>query len=62
VHRKLCTAGKLNEARDFEADLAELDCRENDEPAKLQLTYSTLDGINRAGPPFGMAAVCIIQV
>jgi predicted alpha/beta-hydrolase family hydrolase len=42
--------------------LAETDSREDDEAAKIELTYSTTRDINRARPTFEMLVVCIIQV
>jgi hypothetical protein len=42
--------------------MAELNSREHDGPAELELTYSTLRDTNRARPTIGMLAVCIIQV
>ena len=42
--------------------LAGTDSREDDEAAKIDLTYSTTRDINRAGPTFEMLVVCIIQV
>ena len=45
-----------------ERGLAELDSREDDGPAEIELTYSTLRDINRARPTIGMPALCIIQV
>ena len=42
--------------------LAETDPWEDDEAAKIYLTYSTTRDINRAGPTFEMLVVCIIQV
>ncbi len=38
------------------------DCWEDDGPAKIELTYSTLQAINRARQAFGMPALRIIQV
>ena len=43
-------------------DLAEEDSREGDGPAKIELTYSTLQAINRARLAFDMPALRIIQV
>lgn len=43
-------------------DLARADYREGNEPAEIELTYSTLEGINRARLSFRMPVVCIIQV
>ena len=43
-------------------DLAGADSREGDGPAKIELTYSTLQAINRARLAFDMAALRIIQV
>ena len=62
MHRNLCAGGKLNEVRNFGADLGGTGLLENDGLAKIELTYSTLANINRARPAFGMLAVCIIQV
>jgi hypothetical protein len=42
--------------------LAGTDSREDDEAAKIELTYSTTRDINRAGPTFEVLVVCIIQV
>jgi hypothetical protein len=42
--------------------LAETDSWEDDEAAKIYLTYSTTRDINRTGPTFEMLVVCIIQV
>ena len=42
--------------------MAGTDFGEDDEAAKLELTYSTPSDINRAKPTFGMLVVCIIQV
>jgi hypothetical protein len=42
--------------------LAGTDSREDDEAAKIDLTYSTTRDINRARPTFEMLVVCIIQV
>ena len=42
--------------------LAETDSRENDDAAKIELTYSTAREINRARPTFEMLVMCIIQV
>ena len=52
----------LNEACNFGAALAELDSREGDGLAEIELTYSILDDINQGRPAFGRPAVCIIQV
>jgi hypothetical protein len=62
VHRNLCTRGKLNELYDFGAGFGGLGLSEDDGPAEIELTYSTLRDINRARPAIGMLAVCIIQV
>src|SRR5580700_7702105 len=43
-------------------DLAEADSREGNRPAKIELTYSTLQAINRARLAFGMPVLRIIQV
>ena len=43
-------------------DLAGADSREDDEAAKLELTYSTMSGIHRVRPTLGRLVVCIIQV
>ena len=43
-------------------DLAGADSSEGDEPAKIELTYSTLQAINRARLAFDMPALRIIQV
>jgi hypothetical protein len=42
--------------------LAGTDSWEDDEAAKIYLTYSTTRDINRARPTFEMLVVCIIQV
>jgi hypothetical protein len=42
--------------------LAEADSREGNRPAKIELTYSTLQAINRARLAFGMPVLRIIQV
>jgi hypothetical protein len=42
--------------------LAELDSREDDELAEIELTYTILDDINQARPERGRPNVCIIQV
>jgi len=42
--------------------LAELDSREDDGPAEIELTYLTVRHINRARPAVGLLAVRIIQV
>ena len=41
--------------------MAGVDSQEDDGPAKIELTCSTPNGINRARPAFGMLAVCIFQ-
>jgi hypothetical protein len=46
MHRKLCTRSNLNEASNFGETLAGLNSREDDGPANIELTYSTLDDIN----------------
>ena len=43
-------------------DLAGTDSREDDKAAKLELTYSTTNDINRAGPTLEMLVVCITHV
>jgi hypothetical protein len=43
-------------------DLAGADFKEGDEPAKIELTFSTLEAINRARLAFDMPALRIIQV
>ena len=43
-------------------DLAGTDFGEDDETGRLELTYSTQSGINRAKPTFGTLALRIIQV
>jgi hypothetical protein len=53
VHRNLCAGGKRNEESDFERDLAGAGSREDDEAAKLELTYSTMSAINRVRPTLG---------
>ena len=42
--------------------LAETASREDDDAAKIDLTYSTTRDINRARPTFEVLVVCIIQV
>jgi hypothetical protein len=42
--------------------LAGADSREDDGPAKIELTYSTLQAINRPRLTIGMPALRIIQV
>ena len=42
--------------------MAELDSREDDELAEIELTYTILDDINQARPERGRPNVCIIQV
>ena len=42
-------------------DLAGGQTQEGDGPAKIRLTYSTLQDINRARATFGLPAVCITQ-
>ena len=39
-----------------------MDFREDDEAAKIELTYSTTSDINRAKPTLRKLVVCIIQV
>jgi hypothetical protein len=62
VHSTLCAGRKRNGASDFDAGLGGSGPSGGNRPAEIELTYSTMQDINRARPSFGMLAVCIIQV
>ena len=62
MHRNLCTGGKRNEARDFDAGLGTERTLGRDEAAKIDLTYSTMSGMKASGVTLGTLVLCIIQV
>ena len=62
MHRNLCAGGKRNGAINFGAGSGGNGFREDDEAAKIELTYSTTSAVNRARPTLGRLIVCIIQV